>query len=62
MKLVRAGGISLFLAESGLAGCGTISGAVIGGAAGHAIGGDTTSTVGGAVLGGMIGNQMSKDR
>ncbi len=41
-----------------LTGCGTITGAVLGGVAGHAIGGDTSSTVTGAVVGGVIGNRM----
>jgi osmotically inducible lipoprotein OsmB len=60
MKSLRTCVVFLVIGMSGLAGCGTISGAVIGGAAGHAIGGDTTSTVGGAVLGGMIGNKVSR--
>lgn len=39
---------------------GTAGGAVIGGMAGHAIGGSTAATIGGAVVGGVIGNQVSK--
>ena len=55
--------ISLAIAMTSLttlSGCGTTSGAVVGGVAGHAIGGDTASTVGGAVAGGIIGHEMNK--
>jgi osmotically inducible lipoprotein OsmB len=60
MKLVRALAVSVVVAVSGLAGCATVGGAMVGGAAGHKYGGDTTTTVGGAVLGGMIGHQIGK--
>lgn len=36
----------------------TAIGAVIGGAAGHAIGNSTEATLGGAALGGLIGSQI----
>ena len=39
---------------------GTAVGAVAGGIAGHALGGDTASTVAGAAIGGVAGNQLSK--
>lgn len=38
----------------------TVTGAVIGGAAGNLIGGDTASTLGGAALGGVIGSQVER--
>jgi osmotically inducible lipoprotein OsmB len=60
MKLIRACVVTLVVALSGLAGCATVGGAMVGGAAGHKYGGDATSTVGGAVIGGMIGHQISK--
>ena len=52
--------LTVVIASAGLSGCGTTSGAILGGAAGHAIGGDTRSTVGGAVVGGVIGHEMNK--
>jgi len=60
MKTFRTLFASLLITASALSGCATTTGAVLGGAAGHAIGKDTTSTVGGAVLGGMIGHEMAK--
>ena len=60
MKSIRNYVVCLFIAMSGLAGCGTTSGALLGGAAGYAIGGDTKSTVGGAVVGGILGHEMSR--
>jgi osmotically inducible lipoprotein OsmB len=40
---------------------GTVGGAALGGAAGHAVSdGSTLGTVGGAALGGVIGNKVSK--
>jgi osmotically inducible lipoprotein OsmB len=60
MKSFRVLALSLTVALSALAGCATTEGAIVGGAAGHAIGGDASSTVGGAVLGGMIGHHMAK--
>ena len=54
-----------------LAGCGSLSrqevgigaGAVVGGAAGHAVtGGSTLGTVGGAAVGGVIGNEIAKPK
>jgi osmotically inducible lipoprotein OsmB len=60
MKWLRACALSLVIAMSGLAGCATTSGAVLGGYAGHKYGKDTTSTVGGAVLGGIIGHEIGK--
>ncbi|HJV49992.1 MAG TPA: glycine zipper 2TM domain-containing protein [Noviherbaspirillum sp.] len=40
---------------------GTAGGAVLGGAAGHAVtNGSTAGTIGGAALGGVIGNQITK--
>lgn len=56
---------------SSLAACGTPSrqevgigtGAVLGGAAGHAVtGGSTLGTVGGAAVGGVVGNEVAKPR
>lgn len=38
----------------------TAAGAVVGGVAGHLIGGDTGSTLGGAALGGVIGSQIDR--
>jgi osmotically inducible lipoprotein OsmB len=43
-----------------LYGCGTTSGAVVGGVAGAAAGGSVVSTVGGAVVGGVIGHEINK--
>ena len=40
---------------------GTAGGAVLGGLAGHALGGSTAATIGGAVVGGVIGNQVGKN-
>jgi osmotically inducible lipoprotein OsmB len=53
-------GLALAWSSLSLSGCGTASGAVVGGVAGHAIGGDTASTVGGAVAGGIIGHELNK--
>jgi osmotically inducible lipoprotein OsmB len=53
-------GLAIAMGSLSLTGCGTATGAVVGGAAGHAIGGDTASTVGGAVAGGVIGHELSK--
>ncbi|HEY8605735.1 MAG TPA: glycine zipper 2TM domain-containing protein [Noviherbaspirillum sp.] len=40
---------------------GTVGGAALGGAAGHAIsGGSTLGTVGGAAVGGVLGSEVSK--
>lgn len=61
--------ISAVTLASALSACGTPSrntvgtgaGAVLGGAAGHAIsGGSTMGTIGGAAVGGVVGNQISK--
>jgi osmotically inducible lipoprotein OsmB len=42
---------------------GTVGGAALGGAAGHAIsGGSTLGTVGGAAVGGVVGSEVSKGR
>jgi osmotically inducible lipoprotein OsmB len=60
MKFFRACAVSVVVALSGLAGCATVGGAMVGGAAGQKYGGDTTSAIGGAVIGGMIGHQISK--
>ncbi|HEY0845292.1 MAG TPA: glycine zipper 2TM domain-containing protein [Noviherbaspirillum sp.] len=59
------------IVASSLAGCGTLTrqqvgigtGAVVGGAAGHAVtGGSTLGTVGGAAVGGVIGNEVAKPK
>lgn len=60
MKSFRSGVIGLVSAISALAGCGTTSGALLGGVTGYALGGDTASTVGGAVAGGIIGNARGR--
>ena len=60
MQSLRVLGALVVIATSVLSGCGTTSGALVGGAAGHAIGHDTKSTVGGAVVGGVIGHEMNK--
>jgi osmotically inducible lipoprotein OsmB len=60
MKSIRAGVLAMAVAVASLSGCMTTGGAVVGGIAGHKMGGDTASTVGGAVLGGMIGSQIGK--
>ena len=60
MKSLRNSVIGLVIAMSCLAGCGTTSGAIIGGVTGYALGGDAASTVGGAVAGGIIGNARSR--
>ncbi len=60
MNSMRVWTFFLVIAASGLAGCVTAAGAIVGGAAGHKIGGDTTSTIGGAVVGGMIGHEIAK--
>lgn len=57
MNRFRNGLIAIILA-TGLTGCVTLAGAVVGGAAGHAIGGDAASTVAGAVVGGVVGHKM----
>jgi outer membrane lipoprotein SlyB len=44
----------------GLSGCGTTSGAVVGGATGYALGGNTASTAAGAIAGGVIGHEREK--
>ncbi len=62
MKSFRTLACAVLIGISGVAltGCGTTSGALIGGTAGYAIGGNTASTVGGAVVGGVVGHQMNK--
>jgi osmotically inducible lipoprotein OsmB len=58
MRTLRYWIAGLTIAVAGLSGCATTTGAVLGGMAGHAVGGTTASTVGGAVVGGIIGNGM----
>ncbi len=68
MKSVLFRTVIALAAVSSLAACGsmspqqrnTVTGAVIGGAAGNLIGGDTASTLGGAALGGVIGSQVER--
>ena len=58
MRSCRTFALSLVIAASTLAGCATTTGAVLGGAAGHAIGKDRTSTAAGAIAGGVIGHEI----
>ena len=45
-----------------LSGCGTASGAVVGGVAGAATIGSAPAVVGGAIVGGVVGHEIHKDR
>jgi len=63
--------MSTFTLVLAVAACGTPTkqqvgigtGAVVGGAAGHALtGGSTLGTVGGAAVGGVIGNEVTKPK
>lgn len=63
--------IAAILVASSVAACGTPTrqqvgigtGAIVGGAAGHAVtGGSTLGTVGGAAVGGVIGNEIAKPK
>jgi len=60
MKMLRAGLIVSLLSLAALTGCGTTSGAVVGGATGYALGGDAASTAAGAVAGGVIGHERAR--
>ncbi len=60
MTFVRTGLALAMAAMMGLAGCGTTSGAVIGGATGYALGGNVASTAAGAIAGGVIGHQRER--
>ncbi len=60
MKRLGAWTACLLFVLFALGGCVTTAGAIVGGAAGQKIGGDTASTVGGAVLGGIIGHEIAK--
>ena len=60
MKLIRTGVLLAMVSVLGLSGCGTTSGAVIGGATGYALGGNAASTAAGAIAGGVIGHQRSR--
>ncbi|HXH04766.1 MAG TPA: glycine zipper 2TM domain-containing protein [Candidatus Competibacteraceae bacterium] len=53
--------IAIGLLALNLSACGTVTGAVVGGVAGHELThGSTLGTVGGAVVGGAIGHEIDK--
>lgn len=64
MKVVKQLACAFVIGTAALAtsGCGTTSGAVVGGVTGAAVGGSTAATVGGAVVGGVIGHELNKDK
>jgi osmotically inducible lipoprotein OsmB len=59
IRVFSAGAI-MSVALVTLNGCGTTSGAVVGGVAGAAAGGTVPAAVGGAVVGGVVGHEINK--